>query len=55
MMLRKSSVTIITNTYKIWWNDGTYEFINGPDFISAFLSAGYEKLDYQALLCWEEL
>lgn len=56
MLLRKISIAVSYNTYRIFWNDGTYERIEGLNFFHAFFDVkSYNTFDLQALLCWEEI
>jgi hypothetical protein len=42
----------IMNVYRLFWNDYTFEDIQGDSIEEAFLNVGYEIKDIQSLNRW---
>lgn len=40
------------HTYRLFWNDHTFEDIKGDSIEEAFFNAGYELKDIDSLVTW---
>jgi len=40
------------NTYRIFWNDYSFEDISGINLIDAMIQSGYDKSDFQSVNHW---
>jgi hypothetical protein len=45
----------ISNSYKLNWNDGTFDVVTGPTAEDAFKDAGYGEVDLSSLRNYEKL